>query len=243
LNVYDYGGRIYDPATPRFWQSDPMAEKREWLSPYNYVQNNPVIRVDKDGMLDDIVINGKNGSSLTIETNLIDIEVNAGALIGDLGGNYTLGGSDILEAGLDIAGVLDPTGAVDAISAVYYGEKGDWGSAIISGLSVIPLGDVAKLGKVEKHIKTIDKAIDAMKATDKAKDGTKAATKVVNPKKAAREAGAEKRATQPASEKYTKDKAKKLEKTKGKDARREAHDKKEKGAGDRTKKQIDEDYN
>ena len=31
---------------------DPMSERREWLSPYNYVQNNPVIRVDPDGAFD-----------------------------------------------------------------------------------------------------------------------------------------------------------------------------------------------
>jgi hypothetical protein len=87
------------------------------------------------------------------------------------------------------------------------------------------------------------KALNDIKDSVKnVKDGTKTATKSVNPKKVAREAGAEKRAKQPASENYAKDKAKKLEKTKGKAARREAHDKKEKGAGDRTKKQLDEDY-
>ncbi len=52
LNVYDYGARVYDPAAPRFWQMDPMADEREWLSPYNYVQNNPLLRVDPTGMLD-----------------------------------------------------------------------------------------------------------------------------------------------------------------------------------------------
>jgi hypothetical protein len=30
-----------------------MAHKREWLSPYNFVQNNPIIRVDPNGALDD----------------------------------------------------------------------------------------------------------------------------------------------------------------------------------------------
>lgn len=30
-----------------------MASEREWLSPYNYVQNNPMLLLDPDGMLDD----------------------------------------------------------------------------------------------------------------------------------------------------------------------------------------------
>lgn len=32
---------------------DPLASEREWVSPYNFVQNNPMLRVDPDGMLDD----------------------------------------------------------------------------------------------------------------------------------------------------------------------------------------------
>ncbi len=64
----------------------------------------------------------------------------------------------------------------------------------------------------------------------------------INPKKEAREKAKQERENQPASEKYVKDAAKKLEKNKGKDARREAHDKKKPGEKDRTKKRINEDY-
>jgi hypothetical protein len=32
---------------------DPLAEKREWLSGYNYVQNNPILRIDPNGAIDD----------------------------------------------------------------------------------------------------------------------------------------------------------------------------------------------
>jgi RHS repeat-associated protein len=52
LNFYDYGARNYDPALSRFMNLDPMTEKRIWLSPYNYVQNNPILKIDPDGMLD-----------------------------------------------------------------------------------------------------------------------------------------------------------------------------------------------
>jgi RHS repeat-associated protein len=49
----DLQARFYDPATGRFMQVDPMAQKREWLSSYNYGQNNPLIRVDPTGTLDE----------------------------------------------------------------------------------------------------------------------------------------------------------------------------------------------
>ncbi|WP_333908747.1 RHS repeat-associated core domain-containing protein [Marinigracilibium pacificum] len=50
--LYYYGVRYYDAKIGMFLGVDPMAEKREWLSPYNFVQNNPVVRIDPDGALD-----------------------------------------------------------------------------------------------------------------------------------------------------------------------------------------------
>ena len=47
---------------------------------------------------------------------------------------------------------------------------------------------------------------------------------------------------EPASEEYGKWKARELEKQKGKDARRESHDLKDKGEQDRSKRQLGEDY-
>ena len=52
LNLYDYGARMYDPALGRFHSVDPLAHKRSWVSPYNFVQNNPISRVDPTGALD-----------------------------------------------------------------------------------------------------------------------------------------------------------------------------------------------
>jgi hypothetical protein len=65
-----------------------------------------------------------------------------------------------------------------------------------------------------------------------------------NPKKEARERAKEIRDQQPDSENYANYKAKELEKAKGKDARRKAHDAKDKGGPpNRTRKELDEDYN
>ena len=55
LGWYDYQARRYDPALGRWHVVDPMAHLREWVSPYNFVQNNPINRVDPTGALDDWV--------------------------------------------------------------------------------------------------------------------------------------------------------------------------------------------
>jgi RHS repeat-associated protein len=53
LGWSDHGARFYDPAMARWQTVDPMADSRLSLSPYQYVQNNPINRNDPTGMLDE----------------------------------------------------------------------------------------------------------------------------------------------------------------------------------------------
>jgi RHS repeat-associated protein len=48
----DYGARMYDPSVGRWHVQDPVAESYFSYSPYNYVRNNPILRVDKFGKWD-----------------------------------------------------------------------------------------------------------------------------------------------------------------------------------------------
>ena len=77
LNVYDYGARVYDPAAPRFWQVDPLAEKYQNQSVYVYADDNPVFFVDINGMgvetVDYIDIKKNNDGTYTV----VDGEANS----------------------------------------------------------------------------------------------------------------------------------------------------------------------
>ncbi len=52
LEAYDFGARNYDYQIGRWHAVDPMAHLRDWVSTYNFCQNNPINRIDPDGALD-----------------------------------------------------------------------------------------------------------------------------------------------------------------------------------------------
>ncbi len=50
--LYYYHARYYDQRTSVWLSVDPLAEKKPWLNGYHYCSNNPVNRLDLDGMED-----------------------------------------------------------------------------------------------------------------------------------------------------------------------------------------------
>jgi len=52
LQWLDYGARMYEPYIGRFWTPDPLAEMRYNLTPYHFCSNNPINRIDPDGLTD-----------------------------------------------------------------------------------------------------------------------------------------------------------------------------------------------
>jgi len=58
--LYYYGARYYDPKISLWLSVDPLAGVNPDKTPYNYTSNNPVVRIDPTGMVDNPIY-GKNG--------------------------------------------------------------------------------------------------------------------------------------------------------------------------------------
>lgn len=103
---------------------------------------------------------------------------------------------DAVQLGLDVVGAFDPTPIVDGINAaISVGRafvtdperrKEHLQNAAISTVSMIPyVGDTAKLAKVPRAAKTVQRTTQAVRGADRAADGTKAMT--ATQKRASRE--------------------------------------------------------
>jgi hypothetical protein len=65
--MYDYGFTLYDPATLRRNNIDPMAEKSRRWSSYSYAYDNPVYFIDPDGM--QAIPSGDNDDDYGVDKN------------------------------------------------------------------------------------------------------------------------------------------------------------------------------
>jgi RHS repeat-associated protein len=179
---YYYGARYYNPKWNVWLSVDPLVE--ETMDAYGYCYHNPINFVDPTGMSaednDDIIIKGENNSSITIVTDLIDIEIDASSIVGDLGGNFTLEGEEILVAALDIVGVLDPTGAADIAAGSIEMKNGNIWGGLASYAGFLPLlGDLGKVGKTKKHLNTIENAIEGLRTAENTAATSRAARRSV----------------------------------------------------------------
>ncbi len=168
LSLLDYGARMYDPTLARWLTPDPLAEKYMQWSPYGYCIGNPIRMTDDGGL--DIVLTGRESSSVTIKTDLLDLSFNVSGLGINWGGNYTLEGDKVLSAALDIAGYFDPTGIADGANATLLVSQGNYLGALqsVAGALVPYIGDVAKAPRLGHSIETLYTAVNLGKAETRA---------------------------------------------------------------------------
>jgi hypothetical protein len=78
---------------------------------------------------------------------------------------------DLAQLCFDIAGMIEPTPVSDGASLLISLGRGRWFDAAVSGVSMIPyVGDLAKLGKLPRYLKSVE---DAIKLARQSKEAAK----------------------------------------------------------------------
>lgn len=76
---------------------------------------------------------------------------------------------DLLQLGLDLVGIVDPTPISDGANALISLARRDYWGAGISAVSAFPyIGDLAKVGKLGKYQKSVKEALELAKESEDA---------------------------------------------------------------------------
>ena len=126
--LYYYGARYYDAKTSIWLAVDPMAEKRLWVTPYNFVQNNPLTRIDPDG-LTDFELNTETGQinqvgdATDTPDRLLDSK-NNNVIVGDVDKGLLKDDQNIMKDGLETSNAKGGTKLAVGISRYTKDEIG-----------------------------------------------------------------------------------------------------------------------
>jgi hypothetical protein len=112
--TYDttYSEATLQPELISRWMSpDPLADFRWSVTPYNFVQNNPVSRIDPDGLLDDYAMDTETGNIQLIKKTddkhdkLVDAKDNTTVIADKVDKGLLKDGQNIKENGLETSNV------------------------------------------------------------------------------------------------------------------------------------------
>jgi RHS repeat-associated protein len=122
LGWLDFGARMYQPEIGKWISQDPLADERSDYSPYNFVLNNPISRIDPDGMLDDYAMNTQTGAIGLIKKTddatdrLVDAKDNTTVIADKVDKGLLSDGQNIKQNGLETTKVNGGTQLAKDIS-------------------------------------------------------------------------------------------------------------------------------
>ncbi|HET8885635.1 MAG TPA: DUF6443 domain-containing protein [Salinimicrobium sp.] len=140
LNTHEWKYRMSDPAIGRFWQIDPLTEKYEWMTPYQFSSNQPIHAPELEGLESSWDLNSR-------DPNLQNLTPSERAAYKEGSKKGAATGTDFIPVVGDAKGFIETFTGSDLIS----GEKLGWGSRI---LGLFMLSELRTIGKVSDVIKS-----------------------------------------------------------------------------------------